>query len=334
MNTTKKLLLVSASTALSFLLIMGLNTAFSANPTAVPPSTGLTPTFNKVTLGSDADGVQIDSAGLKNTGGTPFLLDSPVARKIQIASGVVLQVLTNLQVDGTAYFKNAEMGSGINPAQLKVYGMGEEGKEQLHLVYQGKFGALSNLLLSVVSGGSTIKTEQPLNLVSTSALGTISFNGWPYNTTPAKVEVNGDLTTTGTTKLLGATTIGSAVTPSNLTVTGTAYIDKIETGLPDFTINDALTVKGKVKATSFGTLTTRSVDLKATALNQVVSTPASACLTNETVISCTFKSLVSTQPWLVLSNRFLGQGCELVAKNQYSGTNTITLTSLCWNPNL
>lgn len=66
MNTTRKLMLVSASTALSFLLIMGLNTAFSANPTANPPETGLTPTFSGLTV----DGVS--NLGTTNIGAGSF----------------------------------------------------------------------------------------------------------------------------------------------------------------------------------------------------------------------------------------------------------------------
>ena len=50
MNKSKKLVLVSLSTALSFVLIMGLETVFSSTPSANPPATNLTPTFSGLTV--------------------------------------------------------------------------------------------------------------------------------------------------------------------------------------------------------------------------------------------------------------------------------------------
>jgi hypothetical protein len=332
MNTTRKLILVSASTAMSFLLIMGLNTAFSANPTANPPETGLTPTFNKVTLGSEVDGVQIDSTGLKRTGGTPFLLDSPVARKIQIASGVVLQVLTNLQVDGTAYLKSTEIGSVLENKDLTV------------------FGKITSSILGI--DASQLTTTGDITVGGTASItGDLEAKGVSYL---GRSEI-GKNTFTGAKSLTvyGNTTIGSATYNKNLNVIGTTTTkDLVSSGIATFngpatfngntalaslyveglsTLSGDVTLNGKLYSIGgFGTYTSYYQAFQ-TADAGITLDLAYACPSGQQIISCGYQPSDSAKSWQIINfwPNHSTNSCILKAKNTSGLKNSLGAVALC-----
>lgn len=187
MNTTRKLMLVSASTALSFLLIMGLNTAFSANPTLPPPSTGLTPTFNGISLINSTSGDEVFNVTTVENG---------IAPNVQIGRSTGLD---NIKVFGPIEF----LASTID----NITGLTNLGTTTLGQTTIGTSSSNKNLTVNgdtTVSGNSTV--------AGTTTLGTTNIGS---------ASLSKELKSYGTIRAISDLVVSGRTFISDLYVSGT-----------------------------------------------------------------------------------------------------------------
>ncbi len=316
MNTTRKLMLVSASTALSFLLIMGLNTAFSANPTAVPPETGLTPTFNGMTIenSSGDDVVKVDptasgmvpSVQIGRSTGADFIklfgtLESQ-GSSISLIDGIfsVLKqgVGTYFKIDTTTTIPSAtpEIIIGVSgKTNTEMYGLTDFKDGEVYVR-----GNLSTYKNADASQNGDLDVQGALYVNDSSATGTlfegnvnIGTNVAPKNFTVwGTTTNNGTITNTNTTTFKAGVTIGENKSggADPLTVYGATTIGS-STYNGSLTVNGNSTINGNLSASGSATLpsitgpTTISGSLKATNIGkfeypstEVGDVPASSTL--------------------------------------------------------
>jgi hypothetical protein len=364
MNKTKKLVLVSLSTAVSFVLIMGLETVFSSMPSTNPPATNLTPTFNGLTVGSPTDGITLNKDGLSRAGGTPFILNSPTARKIQISNGVVFEVLNNLIVAGTTYLKNVEIGSGLTPSYLTVFG-DTEVKENLEVtkdinvsgdidvngILKAKIGGIeaSQIIASGdITTGASLSVSGDIEMKGT---GIAYLNSTELGATTIGKEIfpgNKPL------QVYGTTTIGSPSSNNNLNVYGNSYLygDLDNTSgntkvsninisgnvLSHLTIgttsaNKNLTVNGKIKAKSLGLISRRAVS-KGLFVNGANIERTEGCLTGEIMLSCSpHGALANRYAFTVRGVNIFNNTCYVWATNTSGANAELFVSTTCLDTN-
>jgi len=326
MNKSKKLVLVSLSTALSFVLIMGLETVFSSTPSANPPATNLTPTFNGLTVKNFSTGEEFLSISPSTA---PSM--SPLAGPLIIGNENTL-----VDIKGESIF-------------LDTKDMYLKGKMAIHLNKDGSQGdggldiGGPLYIADVNNEGSLIDGDLMIGNSSSSSIGNLSVNG--------KLSVNGNIsdlnfTSSGVTDefvvyndltVQGNINANGHVYSSDLVVNG-AVIGNNITAYGSVHGTD-ITAYGKIKANSIGTYTTYDGALRTVyTLNDRIDLTFT-CPSGSVPINCGWDAptdYVDHRSWSIDTNYIAMKtnSCVLKATNRRNGTNQIKYLATCFTPNL
>jgi hypothetical protein len=318
MNTTKKLLLVSASTALSFLLIMGLNTAFSANPTKDPKdATALSPTFSGLTVKNLTTNEDVFRVEPTASGMVPSVqIGRATALDYIKFFASTVEMMSSLQIGDLGMNRNLTVfGDTDVKGNLKI-------KELEIKQNNAEVWSSEGKLVEMISPGSIIKSLSFGNL----RILDLETTSSPTNATAINIRANDINMYSKDISMEGNLIIGNSVdkkdleVSNNLTVNGTS------------TISDGLTVNGKITATNFGTIT-RYTDTTADINPGIVVVHNKACPAGTAVINC--HAYGADGQWSAFENRgtyISGQNCYVWGRNAHALARKLTLQYSCWNP--
>lgn len=333
MNTSLKLILVSLSTALSFVLIMGVETVFSENPTALPPSTGLSPVFTNVQITDGTDSISVSPSeisfgktltdklgftkdGLVRTytpsGGSHFVL--PITTPVLNFVNGILTLGGAVEMSEAKIYNNLQVDGAVNTLKIQTNTIESIGASDTKIDSTGGYNLkLNSVSLNPVVIGKDLTVNGNI-IANTNTSNFLDINARNL-TLSAGLTVNA-----GNANMLGGLTVGSSISGGsrNLNVNGDAII------------------KGVVKATSFGKYDKYGPNfVTASSIDQQVDI-SYTCPVDSYPVYCGWyvHSSYRTRPWNIDTNYIdmNTRTCMVKATNKYSGDNYIRSYTTCFTP--
>ncbi len=293
-------------------ILLGVNAVF-AEPTSDPSSsTSVNPTFSGVTIEDGGDSINITSSGIVKNSVTGALQLNANSRVVEIASGVVLRVLTELNVKGISSFNgDVNVGTNISPKTLTTTGntistnLAVTGTSLVNI-----FAATGNSLLSNTAVGTTTSPKN-LTVTGTSTLATTYIG---TATSPKDLAVKGDA-------YLKTVSIGDVVTPGYLEVYGDTSLNyDVDVG-GDMIVGGSLSINGA--------LSTIKVNGPTVYPTTTVYKSSAATCTTGTIIGCNFYAPFTNIR--VFQNYISGNTCYSYGISSSAGSPSFRAEALCLN---
>lgn len=310
-------------------VLLGVSTAFGAPDVSPKDANGVSPTFTglKIDAGTGKELIlSKDSITSNGAGGLKIGLGD--SRIVELVSGSVFKMNGELQA-----LAGLTVGTQFAPSYLTIYGPTKvEGKltfgdtDDIFTIDPGMSGGDSQLRFA---GG----TVDGLNI--SSASGEINFNSWPYTNANSKVNIEGDMTVTGTNVKLNATTmIGTSALPQTLIVSGGTYLKGTEIGtgtVPNnLKVYGDLTVNGAINA-KLGAFNSRKTQINVNAGSS--ASVSVTCLSGEVLMSCGTNILITSLDVKYLNTLRTTNSCTTFGVNSSSFATTLEVNAVCFNPN-